>query len=118
MKIALKTEELAETALGIAALALQPFHISWWIWPFLFLSPDISMIGYAFGNRTGALTYNIVHHKGIAITLFAVGYLMASPVAMFIGTLLFAHSSFDRLLGYGLKYPDGFKHTHLGIAGN
>jgi hypothetical protein len=23
----------------------------------------------------------------------------------------------DRILGYGLKYPDAFQHTHLGIIG-
>jgi len=25
-----------------------------------------------------------------------------------------AHIGFDRALGYGLKYPSGFKDTHLG----
>ncbi|MDA1193538.1 MAG: DUF4260 family protein, partial [Candidatus Poribacteria bacterium] len=29
------------------------------------------------------------------------------------GAILIGHSAFDRLLGYGLKYPDAFKHTHL-----
>jgi hypothetical protein len=33
---------------------------------------------------------------------------------VFTGTLLFTHASFDRILGYGLKYFDSFKHTHLG----
>lgn len=23
------------------------------------------------------------------------------------------HSAFDRVLGYGRKYPDAFKHTHF-----
>ncbi len=31
--------------------------------------------------------------------------------------LLFAHSSFDRMLGYGLKYNDSFNHTSLGWTG-
>jgi hypothetical protein len=30
---------------------------------------------------------------------------------------LLGHSSFDRVLGYGLKYDDDFKHTHLGWIG-
>lgn len=30
---------------------------------------------------------------------------------------LFAHIGMDRLLGYGLKYPTGFRHTHLGRIG-
>ncbi|TAG51385.1 MAG: DUF4260 family protein, partial [Runella slithyformis] len=31
-----------------------------------------------------------------------------------IGIILFAHSAMDRIAGYGLKYEDAFKHTHLG----
>jgi len=31
--------------------------------------------------------------------------------------VLYGHSSFDRLCGYGLKYVDDFKHTHLGWIG-
>ncbi|MCY7293028.1 MAG: DUF4260 domain-containing protein [Ferruginibacter sp.] len=33
---------------------------------------------------------------------------------LFAGLLFLAHSSFDRILGYGLKYPDNFKHTNVG----
>ena len=33
------------------------------------------------------------------------------------GLILFGHSSMDRILGYGLKYPDSFEHTHLGMIG-
>ena len=28
-----------------------------------------------------------------------------------------AHIGFDRMLGYGLKYPTAFGHTHLGVVG-
>lgn len=31
--------------------------------------------------------------------------------------IMFAHSSLDRCVGYGLKYGDGFQHTHLGRIG-
>ena len=31
--------------------------------------------------------------------------------------ILFAHSSLDRALGYGLKYDDSFGNTHLGSIG-
>ena len=34
---------------------------SWiWFWV-LFLAPDLSMIGYVFGPRVGAVTYNAGH---------------------------------------------------------
>ena len=28
--------------------------------------------------------------------------------------MLFFHSAFDRVMGYGLKYATGFRDTHLG----
>ena len=28
-----------------------------------------------------------------------------------------SHASFDRVFGYGLKYEDAFRHTHLGMIG-
>ena len=28
-----------------------------------------------------------------------------------------AHIGFDRALGYGLKHPSAFQHTHLGLIG-
>jgi Domain of unknown function (DUF4260) len=117
MKQLLQLEEVAQMALGIAALYYQPIHFSWWLWPILFLLPDISMLGYMINTKIGAYTYNIAHHKGVAIILAAAGFFTNNDVLMFIGILLFAHSSFDRTMGYGLKYEDDFKHTHLGWIG-
>ena len=80
----------------------------------LFLSPDISMPGYVINKKAGAFTYNVFHHKGLAIVIAATGFFTNSHIIMLTGILLFAHSSFDRAMGYGLKYEDDFKHTHLG----
>jgi hypothetical protein len=33
------------------------------------------------------------------------------------GVIIFAHSSLDRALGYGLKFSDSFTNTHLGRIG-
>ncbi|MEF9606012.1 DUF4260 family protein, partial [Paracoccus sp. PXZ] len=33
------------------------------------------------------------------------------------GGLWLAHVGFDRVLGYGLKLPSGFRDTHLGRIG-
>jgi hypothetical protein len=38
------------------------------------------------------------------------------PLAL-AGVIMLGHSSFDRVLGYGLKYGDSFRHTHLGWIG-
>jgi hypothetical protein len=34
-----------------------------------------------------------------------------------MGIVLFGHSSLDRMLGFGLKYKEGFGFTHLGKIG-
>ena len=34
-----------------------------------------------------------------------------------IGVMVFSHASLDRVFGYGLKYLDDFRHTHLGQIG-
>jgi len=89
-------------------------EIPWWGYLLLFFSPDIGMIGYLGGAKLGALTYNLFHHQGLAIAIALTGYWQHNDHLIFVGLLLLAHSSFDRLLGYGLKYEDDFKHTHLG----
>lgn len=35
-----------------------------------------------------------------------------------LGELWVAHAGFDRMLGYGLKSPEGFTVTHLGTIGS
>lgn len=75
------------------------------------------MAGYLSGPRVGALIYNIVHHRALALLLFGAGLWFAVPILALVGVLMFAHSSLDRLLGYGLKFADAFQHTHLGTIG-
>jgi hypothetical protein len=71
------------------------------------------MIGYALGNKTGAIVYNTFHHKALVIALFVFGAYQHNEVIQLIGIILFGHSSMDRMWGYGLKTFDGFKSTHL-----
>lgn len=115
MKTLLKIEELAMFLLGCFAYAQleQP----WWIFFALFLTPDIGFAGYLHHPRTGAFTYNLLHHKGIALLVWVIGTYLAIPSLEIAGCILFAHSSFDRIFGYGLKFNDSFHHTHLGIIG-
>lgn len=72
------------------------------------------MLGYLVNAKAGAISYNIFHHKGIAIAIVSIGFIMKIEVVMVIGILLFTHSSFDRIMGYGLKYYSSFNDTHLG----
>jgi hypothetical protein len=117
MKNMLKAEQATQLALTITALYYQPIHFAWWLWPILFLSPDLSMLGYMWNTRVGAVLYNLAHHKAVAGALIVVGFIGHMPGWLFWGLLLWAHSSFDRVMGYGLKFPDSFQHTHLGLIG-
>jgi hypothetical protein len=72
------------------------------------------MSGYLVNAKVGAVSYNVFHHKAIAIAVVGIGFFMKIEVALAIGILLFAHSSFDRMMGYGLKYYSSFNDTHLG----
>jgi hypothetical protein len=114
MKYLLQLEELAQFIIVVFAFYYQPIHLSWWLWPIVFLTPDLGMVGYLANPAVGAITYNLTHHKMVAIILILLGYFINNNSIILAGLVIYGHSSFDRMLGYGLKYPDAFKHTHLG----
>ena len=115
MKTLLKIEELAQLGLGIAIFSTLDY--AWWWFLVLFLTPDIGMLGYLINTKVGAALYNLFHHKGLAIVFILLGMLYLGDLYTLIGSILFAHAAFDRLLGYGLKYSDSFHNTHLGSIG-
>ena len=115
MKNLLRLEEAAMFGLALYLNSLLPFS-SWVFWAFL-LAPDLSMIGYLVNPRIGAVLYNFVHHKALAVVAYISGSLLSIPELALAGVVLFAHSSMDRVFGYGLKYADDFKNTHLGWIG-
>jgi hypothetical protein len=109
---------LEEFFLVLLALFLfSALDYGWWWFPLLLLAPDLGMAGYLAGPRAGAVTYNLLHHKAIAVSAYVAGALAGSELLQLIGLIMLAHSSLDRTLGYGLKYPDSFQHTHLGMIG-
>ena len=112
MKSVLKLEELLQFALGIYLFSTLSY--TWWWFLVLILLPDIGMLGYLINTKTGALTYNVFHHKGLAILIFLVGIYFEIEVVQLTGIILFSHAALDRVFGYGLKYADHFKNTHLG----
>jgi hypothetical protein len=115
MKTMIRFEELGLFLFSIYLYSSLPFP--WWYFPLLLFAPDLSMAGYTAGPRLGAVVYNIVHHRALALLLYVVGLLGAVPILSLAGIILFAHSSLDRALGYGLKFPDAFTNTHLGRIG-
>lgn len=115
MKTSLKLEELAMLLLG--TFLFSQLNFSWWWFIGLFLAPDLGMLGYLINTKVGAFTYNLFHHKFVAIAIYFFGIFITSEIVQMIGILLFSHASFDRIFGYGLKYEKGFKFTHLGEIG-
>ncbi|WP_439127513.1 DUF4260 domain-containing protein [Polaribacter sp.] len=116
MKNTLKLEEFA--MFGFSIFLYNQLDFSWWLYLALFFLPDISFLGYVISTKVGAVFYNILHHKGIAIALYLLGVYSDNNYLQLAGIVLFGHASFDRILGYGLKYSDSFNNTHLGKIGN
>jgi len=103
---------------GAAIFALSLFfyrqgHYGWGLYALLFLAPDLSMLGYLANVKIGSATYNLLH-----TSIFPIGVLLFALVRAEAGPLPYAliwisHIGFDRMLGYGLKYPTQFRDTHL-----
>lgn len=103
---------------GLAAAALSAVFYartgaSWWLFAALWLTPDLSMLGYLGGPKLGARIYNAIHSYVTPATLAVTALLLRSPVLLPYALIWINHIGVDRLLGYGLKYPEGFKYTHL-----
>lgn len=116
MKVVLKLEEFGLLILGIYMFGTLGINL--WILPVVFFVPDLSMLGYVRGPKTGGTLYNVFHHKGIGVALYLAGVFINSELLQLSGIVLFSHSCFDRMLGYGLKYERGFRFTHLGEIGS
>lgn len=102
---------------AIAALLYDQSGEPWLLFAALFLVPDVTMLAYLGGERFGARLYNLAHTFVGPLALAAYGlwddaprsFALAVPVAL----VWCAHIGVDRLLGWGLKYPDGFRDNHL-----
>ncbi len=114
-RILLRLEGLALLAAMVALYAWQ--GPSWWLFALLFFAPDLSFVAYLLGPRPGAVIYNAAHTTLVPGALLGVGVVLGQPLAVALAIIWLAHIGFDRALGYGLKYPDGFGFTHLGRIG-
>lgn len=86
---------------------------SWLLFILLLFTPDIAMLGYMAGNRTGAWIYNLFHTYSLPLVLILFSFILSQSLLLAIGLIWLAHIGMDRMVGYGLKYPTGFKETHL-----
>ncbi len=98
---------------ALAVYFYRSGQFSWWFFAVLFFAPDLFMLGYLINVKWGAASYNLVHTLSGPLLLLLVGYLGALPQLSPFGLVWLAHLGFDRMLGFGLKYPTQFKDTHL-----
>jgi hypothetical protein len=111
----LRLEGLAAAA--ITAVLYARSGASWWLFAALWLTPDLSMLGYLAGPNWGARIYNAIHTYMTPATLAVCALLLHAPALLPFALIWINHIGVDRLLGYGLKYPAGFQWTHLGSLG-
>ena len=102
---------LEGAALLLAALlSYRHLGASWWLFALLLLFPDLGALGYLAGKRLGAVCYNAMHTSSVPALLLLLGLLTATPLALAIATIWFAHIGMDRLVGYGLKEAEAVTH--------
>jgi hypothetical protein len=98
----------------VCLVVYSHFHAGWLLFALLFFTPDLFMLGYLVGPGIGAAVYNLGHNSLLPLLLGAALYFsLATSSAIAYPLIWFAHIGFDRMLGYGLKYPTAFKDTHL-----
>ncbi len=103
--------------LGIGLLVYAEHGAGWLFFAVGFLLPDLTLLGYLAGSRVGAWLYNSAHSYVGAMLCLAAGVWSAAPWVIAAGWVWVCHIGFDRMLGYGLKYGQGFRYTHLGKIG-
>lgn len=91
---------------------------SWLLFAILFFVPDVSIVGYLANARIGAILYNVAHTYVLSVGVAGIAVVIEEPVVLAIALIWVSHIGFDRMLGYGLKYPMQFQDTHLGVIGD
>jgi len=110
----LRAEGLVSLLLACVLYQVQGF--SWLQFGLCFFLPDVAILVYVFvDDHIGMWAYNLTHNSVGPGLLAVLG--LATDFAMLLQAALiwFAHIGFDRALGYGLKFPLGFRVTHLGV---
>lgn len=111
----LRLEGLAVAAISAAFYARS--GAGWWLFASLWLVPDLSLLGYLGKPCRAARIYNAFHSYFVPGVLGLTALFLHAQSLMPVALIWANHIGVDRLLGYGLKYGDGFGWTHLGLIG-
>lgn len=115
VRVLLRLEGLAVAA--VTAVLYARMGANWWLFAALWFAPDLSMVGYLGGSCKGARVYNAFHTYVGPVVLALSGLALGGHTALLVALVWANHLGVDRLLGYGLKYGEGFGWTHLGRMG-
>lgn len=115
VRILLRLEALALALVSVIFYAHN--GTSWILFAALWIAPDLSMLGYLRNSCWGARLYNAAHTYVVPAALAAIGWLLHNQLSLALALIWINHITTDRLLGYGLKYAEGFGVTHLGRLG-
>jgi hypothetical protein len=118
MKLSIFFQRLEAGVFLIAMIAsYQSHNYSWLAFVIGMVAVDISVAGYLLNNKIGAVIYNLAHSLIGPLALLTLS-LTAWPQLDIYVTIWLAHVAMDRMLGFGLKDIEGFRHTHLGHIGS
>ena len=102
---------------AVSAVLYAHTGASWWLFAALWLTPDLSMLGYLAGPCRGARVYNAFHTYTLPVVLGLLAVTTHAGTLVPYALIWVNHIGIDRGLGYGLKFSQGFGWTHLGIRG-
>jgi hypothetical protein len=111
-KVIIRLENLC--VFGICLLIYFLYDLSWKEFLIYFFVPDAFLCGYLINKRIGAITYNFSHNYIFPLLISCITIYTGNDKLLSLSLILCAHIGFDRMLGFGLKYPKKeFFDTHL-----
>ena len=110
------TQRRLEAAAFMVGCITYYFHLGYsgTVFALCFFLPDLSIFAYLKGPRLGAAVYNAVHFYIFPLLIGGYAAYSGNGTAMQVVLIWGAHISFDRVVGWGLKYDDSFCNTDLG----
>lgn len=105
-------------ALAVECVAYEHFFPGHWgVFALWFLAPDLTLLGYMRSAGSASATlYNLVHTYVLPLALGLFAWKHGQTLAGELALTWLSHISFDRCLGFGLKFPGIFRYTHIQSA--
>ena len=110
-KLMLHIEGAALLGVALVLYAVQGY--AWSTFWLLLLVPDVAFVPYMLNRRIGTFVYNALHTVTLPLLLVAIAAFSGWTLGFQLALIWLAHIGMDRTVGYGLKYVDSFKNTHL-----